>query len=96
MISEWMKYNKALQITKFYYPKVFFYFIVVGVFLLALALANALVPVLLRQATNSLSSDNAILAVILGTAAAYVYMLDRCSNARVDQEYCFSRNISPL
>lgn len=72
MISEWMKYNKALQITKFYYPKVFFYFIVVGVFLLALALANALVPVLLRQATNSLSSDNAILAVILGTAAAYV------------------------
>ncbi|MEH6500529.1 MAG: ABC transporter ATP-binding protein [Pseudoalteromonas distincta] len=73
MLSEWQKYRKALQLTKSYYPKVLSYFIAVGLILLVLALGNAFVPVLLREATNALADDGAPLAIVLGTAAAYVF-----------------------
>ena len=70
MKAEMRQYGRALALTRRYYPKAISYFGGATLILLALALLNATVPVLLREATNRLSAGDAT-GVILGTAAAY-------------------------
>lgn len=70
MRKEWAQYRRALGLARAYYPKAFAYFAIASVLLLALALLNATVPVLLREATNRLAAGDAM-SIILITAAAY-------------------------
>ncbi|MCO7543277.1 ATP-binding cassette domain-containing protein [Stutzerimonas nitrititolerans] len=70
MRTEWARYQRALALTRAYYPKAFRYFAIASALLLALALLNATVPVLLREATNRLAAGDAT-SIILITAAAY-------------------------
>ncbi|MBT1119018.1 ABC transporter ATP-binding protein [Stutzerimonas nitrititolerans] len=70
MRKEWARYRRALGLARAYYPKAFRYFAIASVLLLALALLNATVPVLLREATNRLAAGDAM-SIILITAAAY-------------------------
>lgn len=70
MRADWKRYRRALGLVRHHYPKAITYFGGATLILLALALLNATVPVLLREATNRLSAGEAM-AVILGTAAAY-------------------------
>ena len=70
MRADWKRYRRALGLVRHHYPKAITYFGGATLILLALALLNATVPVLLREATNRLSGGEAM-AVILGTAAAY-------------------------
>ncbi|MCQ4243178.1 ABC transporter transmembrane domain-containing protein [Stutzerimonas stutzeri] len=70
MRAGWDQYRRALRLVRKYYPEAFTYFAIASAILLALALLNTTVPVLLREATNRLSAGEAM-AVILGTAAAY-------------------------
>ena len=72
MRKEWKQYRRALQLTKYYHPKILSYFIGVTFVLLVLAMINSSVPVLLRETANKLADKNIVMAVILGTAAAYV------------------------
>lgn len=70
MTQALQQYLRALTLARTYYPKAFTYFAIASVLLLALALLNATVPVLLREATNRLASGDAM-SIILVTAAAY-------------------------
>ncbi|WP_312255639.1 ABC transporter ATP-binding protein [Stutzerimonas nitrititolerans] len=70
MRKEWAQYRRALGLARAYYPKAFTYFVIASALLLALALLNATVPVLLREATNRLAAGDAT-RIILITAAAY-------------------------
>lgn len=70
MTQALQQYRRALTLARTYYPKAFTYFAIASVLLLALALLNATVPVLLREATNRLASGDAM-SIILVTAAAY-------------------------
>lgn len=70
MRAGWDQYRRALRLVRKYYPEAFTYFAIASAILLALALLNTTVPVLLREATNRLSAGEAM-AVVLGTAAAY-------------------------
>ncbi|MBF6624425.1 MAG: ABC transporter ATP-binding protein, partial [Pseudomonas stutzeri] len=70
MRKEWAQYRRALGLARAYYPKAFTYFAIASALLLALALLNATVPVLLREATNRLAAGDAM-SIILITAAAY-------------------------
>ncbi len=70
MRKEWAQYRRALGLARAYYPKAFTYFATASALLLALALLNATVPVLLREATNRLAAGDAM-SIILITAAAY-------------------------
>ncbi|WP_312961889.1 ABC transporter ATP-binding protein [Stutzerimonas nitrititolerans] len=70
MRQEWRQYRRAIALTQIYYPKAISYFGGATLILLALALLNATVPVLLREATNRLAAGDAM-SIILITAAAY-------------------------
>jgi len=70
MRKEWAQYRRALGLARAYYPKAVTYFATASALLLALALLNATVPVLLREATNRLAAGDAM-SLILITAAAY-------------------------
>lgn len=70
MTQALQQYRRALNLARTYYPKAFTYFAAASALLLALALLNATVPVLLREATNRLAAGDAT-SIILITAAAY-------------------------
>ncbi|WP_312932415.1 ABC transporter ATP-binding protein [Stutzerimonas nitrititolerans] len=70
MKTELSQYRRALALTRTYYPKAISLFAIGTLILLALALLNATVPVLLRDATNRLSAGEAS-GVVLATAAVY-------------------------
>ncbi len=70
MTQALQQYRRALNLARTYYLKAFTYFAIASVILLALALLNATVPVLLREATNRLAAGDAM-SIILITAAAY-------------------------
>jgi len=70
MTQALQQYRRALTLARTYYPKAFTYFAIASAILLALALLNAAVPVLLREATNRLAAGDAT-SIILVTAAAY-------------------------
>lgn len=70
MKTELSQYRRALALTRTYYPKAISLFAIGTLILLALALLNATVPVLLRDATNRLSAGDAS-SVVLATAAVY-------------------------
>lgn len=70
MTQALQQYRRALTLARSYYPKAFTYFAIASAILLALALLNAAVPVLLREATNRLAAGDAM-SIILVTAAAY-------------------------
>jgi len=70
MTQALQQYRRALNLARRYYPKAFTYFAIASALLLALALLNATVPVLLREVTNRLAANDA-LGIILVTAAAY-------------------------
>ncbi|PKG96386.1 ABC transporter ATP-binding protein [Pseudomonas sp. Choline-3u-10] len=70
MTQALQQYRRALTLARTYYPKAFTYFAIASAILLALALLNATVPVLLREATNRLAAGDAM-SIILVTAAAY-------------------------
>ncbi|WP_241730047.1 ATP-binding cassette domain-containing protein [Pseudomonas sp. SST3] len=59
-----------MALTRTYYPKAISLFAIGTLILLALALLNATVPVLLRDATNRLSAGE-VSGVVLATAAVY-------------------------
>ena len=70
MKTELSQYRRALALTRTYYPKAISLFAIGTLILLALALLNATVPVLLRDATNRLSAGE-VSGVVLATAAVY-------------------------
>ncbi|KRW65143.1 multidrug ABC transporter ATP-binding protein [Pseudomonas sp. TTU2014-096BSC] len=70
MTQALQQYRRALNLARTYYPKAFTYFAAASALLLALALLNATVPVLLREATNRLAAGDAT-SITLITAAAY-------------------------
>jgi len=70
MKTELSQYRRALALTRTHYPKAISLFAIGTLILLALALLNATVPVLLRDATNRLSAGDAS-SVVLATAAVY-------------------------